>query len=316
MGFLRVLETIRTPFLNAVFQLVTVLGEEPVFMVLAMIIFWCVNKRHGYFLLYISFLGAILNQFLKLIFCIPRPWLMDEEFTIVESARQAATGYSFPSGHTQSAGGLFLGIGRLVHNTGVRIVCVLLVLLVAFSRMYLGVHTPADVLVSLGVATLLVMGASPFFHRAWTRCWKWYIPLFGILFGTGTALLVYAKGFPPPANAIPEFSAHGVATAYKMLGASLGYTLILWLDTRYLHFDVKAVWWAQILKVFLGLALVAGIRTLLKAPLLALTGGHEAADGIRYFLMVVAGGALWPLTFPLFAKAGRTPAATPPDAAQ
>ena len=316
MGFLRVLETIRTPFWDAVFQFVTVLGEETVFMVLAMIVFWCVNKRHGYFLLYISFFGAIINQFLKLIFCVPRPWLMDEQFTIVESAREAATGYSFPSGHTQSAGGLFLGIGRLVHDTGLRIVCVVLVLLVAFSRMYLGVHTPADVLVSLGVATLLVMGASPFFHRAWTHSWKWYVPLVGVLLGLATALLLYAECFPLPANAIPEFSAHGVGTAYRMLGASLGYALILWLDTRYLHFDVKAVWWAQILKVFLGLALVVGIRTLLKNPLLALTGGHAAADGIRYFLMVAAGGALWPLTFPLFAGAGRKPAAQPLDTDQ
>ena len=311
MEFLRILESMRTPFFNGVFQFITLLGEETFFMVAAMIIFWCVNKRWGYFLLYVSFLGATVNQFLKLLFCVPRPWLLDENFTIVESARSAATGYSFPSGHTQSAGGLFLGIGRLIHRVRVRILCVILVLLVGFSRMYLGVHTPADVLVSLGLAILLVMGASPLFHRAWTSSWKWYIPLAGILLAWGAALVLYVECFPLPSNAIAELSANGAATAYKMLGAALGFTLTLYLDTRYIRFPVEAVWWVQGVKVVLGLALVIAVRMLLKDPLLALTKGHALAGGIRYFLMVLTGGSLWPLTFRPLARLGkpRAPAA-------
>ena len=113
MAFLRLLASIRTPFLDAVMQFFTYFGEELLFMVLALVVFWCVDKRCGYFLMYTSFLGAIINQFLKLIFCIPRPWVRDPSLTIVESAREAATGYSFPSGHTQSAGGLFFGIARI-----------------------------------------------------------------------------------------------------------------------------------------------------------------------------------------------------------
>lgn len=304
MDFLRVLEGMRTPFWDAVFQFVTLFGEETLFMVCVMILFWCVNKRYGYFLLYIGFLGAAVNQFLKLIFCVPRPWVLDERFTIVESARQAATGYSFPSGHTQSAGGLFLGVGRLVHRTWVRIACVFIVLLVAFSRMYLGVHTPADVLVSLGIATLLVMTVSPVFHRAWTISWKWYLLLIGVLLGCCAALLVYVESFPLPANAIEAFSRDGATTAYKMAGASAAYALALVLDARYIHFDVRACWWAQILKVLLGLLLVVAVRMLLKEPLNALFRGHSLAHGVRYFLMTLFGATLWPMTFRLFARLG------------
>lgn len=311
VGFLRVLETIRTPFWDTVFQFLTLFGEETMFMIAAMIIFWCINKRSGYFLLYVCILGGTINQFLKLIFCVPRPWILDDQFTIVESAREGATGYSFPSGHTQSAGGLFLGIGRLTHNLAARIACVTLVLLVAFSRMYLGVHTPADVLVSLGIATLLVMGASPLFHRAWTRSWKWHLPLVGALLGVGAALLVYAECFPLPAGAILTYSQDGLQTAYKMFGASIGYAVVLYLDTRFIRFDTKAVWWAQVLKVVVGLALVIAIRMLLKSPLLALTGGHALADGLRYFLMMLFGGVLWPLTFKFFGRLGKTPEAQP-----
>ncbi len=313
MTFLRYLETIRTPLLDAVMQFVTLFGEETLFMVIAMMFFWCVNKRHGYFLLYVSFFGATLNQFLKLLFCIPRPWVLDPEFTIVESAQEAATGYSFPSGHTQSAAGLFLGIGRFTGKWGARIGCIALTLLVGFSRMYLGVHTPADVLVSLGIAVLLVMVAFPLFYRAW-RDHRWYYPLCGALLALGFALIIYTDFFPMPANAIPAFSLDGAEMAYKMLGASLGLVFTLWLDTRYIQFETKAVWWAQILKCSLGLALIIAVRLVTKAPLLALTCGHNLAHLIRYFLMVAVGGVVWPLTFRYFGKLGQTPASDYPQA--
>ncbi len=303
MEFLHILEGIRTPFFDAVFQFFTMFGEETLFLVVALIVFWCVDKRCGYFLMYTSFLGAIINQFLKLIFCIPRPWVRDPSLTIVESAREAATGYSFPSGHTQSAGGLFFGIARYGRGTGLRVLCIVMVALVGVSRMYLGVHTPADVLVSLGVSLLLVLAAYPLFVRAWNGNNKAYIPLLSVLLLAAAALMLYVYS-PAPANAVLENTEHGRETAYKMLGASLGLVLVIGLDAKYIRFETKAVWWAQVIKVTLGVILVVGVRTLTKAPLLALCGGHYAAGGIRYLLMVLVGGALWPLTFRFFGRLG------------
>ena len=103
MKVLYALESIRMPWLDTVMAAITHLGEETVFMVAALFVFWCVSKRHGYYLLAIGFAGTVLNQFLKLLFRIPRPWVLDSDFTIVESARAQATGYSFPSGHSQNA---------------------------------------------------------------------------------------------------------------------------------------------------------------------------------------------------------------------
>ena len=112
MNLLYALERLRTPFWDAVFSAVTHLGEETVFMVAAILIFWCVSKEEGYYLLLMGFFGTVVNQFLKLLFRIPRPWVRDPDFTIVESARAQATGYSFPSGHTQNAVATFGGIAR------------------------------------------------------------------------------------------------------------------------------------------------------------------------------------------------------------
>ena len=110
MKFLYFLESIRTPVGDTLMSAITLLGEETLFIVLALVFFWCVDKKRGYYLLFSCFTGTVCIQLLKMIFRIPRPWVLDSKFTIVESAREAATGYSFPSGHTQCASGLFGGI--------------------------------------------------------------------------------------------------------------------------------------------------------------------------------------------------------------
>ena len=77
MNLLYALESVRTPFWDAVFSAVTHLGEETVFMVAAILIFWCVSKQEGYYLLLMGFFGTVVNQFLKLLFRIPRPWVRE-----------------------------------------------------------------------------------------------------------------------------------------------------------------------------------------------------------------------------------------------
>jgi hypothetical protein len=127
MSVLYFLEGIRTPVLDRFFSLVTHLGSETLFIVIAIAVFWCVNKRTGYYLLTVGFFGTLLNQFLKLTCQIPRPWVRDPNFTIVEAARADATGYSFPSGHTQSITGSMGCLARSSKKGWVRLVCILLI---------------------------------------------------------------------------------------------------------------------------------------------------------------------------------------------
>lgn len=304
MDILYALEKIRTPFWNGVMSAVTQLGGEVIFIVAAVVVFWCVSKWEGYYLMTIAFCGTVLNQFLKLICRVPRPWVRDPNFTIVESARAEATGYSFPSGHTQNAIGLFGGMALWGGRRWVRLGLTALALIIAFSRMYLGVHTPADVGVSLVLAAALVLGLYPLMRRAQEKPRYMGYVLAAMLVVSG-AFVVFVETCGFPADMDAENLASGIGNAWKMLGAVAGMTLAWLLDRRYIHFETQAVWWVQVIKVAVGMALLLAIKSGLKAPLLALLGHEGLAGGVRYFLLVLVAGAVWPLVFRPMSKWGK-----------
>lgn len=304
MDILYALEKIRTPFWNGVMSAVTQLGGEVVFIVAAVVVFWCVSKWEGYYLMTIAFCGTVLNQFLKLICRVPRPWVRDPNFTIVESARAEATGYSFPSGHTQNAIGLFGGMARWGGRRWVRLGLTALALVIAFSRMYLGVHTPADVGMSLVLAAALVLGLYPLMRRAQEKPRYMGYVLAAMLVVSG-AFVVFVEAYGFSADTDAENLASGIGNAWKMLGAVAGMTLAWLLDRRYIHFETQAVWWVQVIKVAVGMALLLAIKSGLKAPLLALLGHEGLAGGVRYFLLVLVAGAVWPLVFRPMSKWGK-----------
>ena len=302
MQFLYLLEKIRMPGLNEVMLTVTHLGEETAFLVLALIVFWCVDKYRGYFVLGVGLMGTVLSQFMKLLFRIPRPWVLDENFTILEEARAEAGGYSFPSGHTQSAVGTFGAIAASTKRKAVGIMCVILAVLVGFSRMYVGVHTPADVLVGALLSVALIAVLYPFMLG---KCKKHLPAVFWIMLAVSVGFLLYVELLPDPETLDPHNYESAMKNAYTLLGCCAGVLVVYYADEKKLNFQTKAVWWAQILKVVLGLGAVLAVKEGLRSPLEALFAGHLAARAVRYFLIVIVAGIVWPLSFRWFGKLGR-----------
>ena len=295
MKVLYALESIRVPWLDTAMAAITHLGEETVFMVAALFVFWCVSKRHGYYLLAIGFAGTVLNQFLKLLFRIPRPWVLDSDFTIVESARAQATGYSFPSGHSQNAIGTFGGIARFTRRKWVRAAAIVVAVLVPLSRMYLGGHTPLDVGVAAVIAVALVFALYPLMERSDSRHGVMGAVL-AVMLALAVGYLLFVSLYPFPADVDAANLASGVENAWKLLGATVGMLVGWWLDVRFIHFDTRAVWYVQLIKLVGGLALLLGIRAALKAPLAAALGAG-AGGAVRYGVMVLFAAAVWPMVF-------------------
>ena len=300
MEILYFLEGIRMPVLNECMLLITKLGEETAFLVAALIVFWCVDKYKGYYLMAVGFIGTMANQILKLACRVPRPWVLDENFTILEQAREAAAGYSFPSGHSQSAVGTFGGIAYTVKKKWVRGICIAVAVLVPVSRMYIGVHTPADVLVGSGMALALVFALGKPVLSEKVRNMK---ILIAAMLAMATAFLVYVHAFPFPETMDPHNLESGTKNAYTMLGCLTGVAIVNPAERRWVNFETKALWWVQILKAVLGLATVLAVKEGLRGPLEWLLPVLPAR-AVRYFLIVVWAGFVWPSTFRFFAKLG------------
>ena len=300
MPVLYFLENIRNPVLDAFFSAITHLGSETFFLAAAIITFWCFSKKGGYYLMTVGFVNTILNQFLKLLCRVPRPWVKDPNFTIVESARADATGYSFPSGHTASVVSTLGSAARMCKVTWFRVISIVFIALTAISRMYLGVHTPADVGVSLVIGTVLVFAVYPLFEKMDEKPVYMYFVLAGLTI-ISLAYLLFVELKQWPADMDSYNLEHGIKNAYTLFGCTVGMFLSYHIESKYVKFDTKAPWWAQILKTLLGLAIVLGIKAGLKPLLLAVFDGHVCEAAVRYFVIVVFAALIWPMSFKWFA---------------
>lgn len=298
MKFLLWLESIRNPFFDWFFSTITHLGDETAFLLIAIFVFWCVNKRSGYYLMISGFVGTIVNQVMKLACKVPRPWVQNNKLTVVGDAKTTAPGYSFPSGHSQNSVSTFGALFITNSQKWLRIVCIVVAVLVPFSRMYLGVHTPWDVLAGAACALVILIALENLFKS--DKLFAKSMPIIvGVLTAGSIAFFIYASiaktGAPDDVNIQSAFKNAGT-----MLGCSAGLILVYVMDTLIVKFETSGAWYSQIFKFVGGGAVVFLIKSLLKTPLSAIMGDYERV--VRYFLIVAFAGVVWPLTFGFFSK--------------
>lgn len=167
--------------------------------------------------------------------------------------------------------------------------------------MYLGVHTPLDVTVAALMAIILIIALKPIIlNENNPRVFPVFL---GIMVVVSAAFLCFVELYPFPADIDPHNMESGLKNAYTLIGSILGLVTVYIVDQKWLKFPTKAIWWAQIIKVAVGLAIVLAVKSGLKTPLDAVFG-VLAGRAVRYYLIVVVAGILWPLTFKWFAKLG------------
>ena len=280
MQLLYALESIRTPLLDTLMAWITECGGELVFMAVAITMFWCVSKACGYYMLTVGFTGTILNQFLKLAFRIPRPWVKDPDFTIVESARAGATGYSFPSGHTTLAVGFYGGLANYLKRFSRWwiLLCAVMAVLTAFSRNWLGAHTPQDVLVGLGMSFLFLQMAKAVLE--WVEKGK---NRDLILVGAGVAFCIAMLAFITLKRYPMDVMEDGtllvdpwdmMTDCYKAAGALLGFLLGFGAERRWIRFDERGTIIRRILRFLFGAAVLLAVRTLCKRTVCVALDAH------------------------------------------
>ena len=288
MSILWLIEGIRNPFLDFVFSWITKLGEETLAVIILCAIFWCIDKRLAYAIGVTYFISGLFVQGMKINFRIDRPWIIDPGFIPVASAVEHATGYSFPSGHTQSAAALFGVLGFYLKKSWQRISCFTVVFLVGFSRMYLGVHTLLDV----GVSVVFSLIIAYFTVRLLTGEEKtssgsgWVLPsaLLAAAAGVGAmAFLLYSAG---------NIDEGYVSDCVKAAFAGAGFAAGMYIERKYINFSASGG--TIIMRIVRYLPGIAGVLAI-KEGLKLVIGTGLAADASRYFLLCFWITALFPL---------------------
>ena len=290
MELLRLIENIRSPFLDVVIGVITSLGEETFVVAVICAMFWCINKRATYITGVVFFLSGLTVQGMKICFQIERPWVIDPSFSPVPSALEHATGYSFPSGHTQSATALFGSLGAIIKRKPIKALCFIVVVLVAFSRLYLGVHTLPDVAASVLFTLLIIfltvkLRADDAINKRRELIGSFLMVLYAVA-AIVLAAVLYSGG---------RIEMAYLSDCLKAAGAGVGFAVGMYVERVYIDFSVRAknmLW--QVIKFILGIAGVLAIQEGLKLVI----GTGLAVDTIRYFIMI-----MWILVFyPLIIK--------------
>ena len=278
LQFLKWLESIRTGFLTALFEGITILGEETLIILLVVGLWFAVDGKLAQKVFFVTICSTGLNGVVKNIAQVPRPF--DKGITPVR--QETATGYSFPSGHTQNFATVSTFFAIKLKKQWFTILVSILIAMVAFSRLYLGVHYPSDVIVGVvfGVG-MAFLGNYLFDHTKDVK--KLYVAVLLVFVPFIVYFLIVAH--------------ERFADFFKVFGMMGGLTLIGFLDekTKPLSYDVP--WWKKLIRIVIGVAVAFALKEGLKA--LKMGGLHVEllVDIVRYFAVVLAVGYLCPLFF-------------------
>lgn len=296
MDFLRLLEGRRNPVLDSFFQWITYFGQEICILAVICLFYWCLDKRFAYRLGFIYFSAGLCIQTLKITFRIPRPWILDPEFHPVASAVPAATGYSFPSGHTQGGTCLFVPLALRSRKFWQKCLCILMFLAIGFSRMYLGVHTPKDVLTAMAVslfftAIIWKFGDSLLEENRYTKMISVILLILSCLTAF-YALLLFRQNI---------IEVKYAADCCKAAGAGLGFAAGFYLERTYLNFCSRCRNVSHLLqRMTVGLLLTLVLKLTLKFFL----GDTLFMELLQYFFVVLFVMYGYPF---LFTKMKKTP---------
>lgn len=268
---LKFIQSFKNPILNILFLTITISTEIPVVLIVASILYWCVNKKYGERLLFALIGNVALNTGVKEFFKVQRPIGVDG----IESMRvSTATGYSFPSGHTQIGTAFWVSMMSIFKNKYLYIFGPIIFLVIGVSRLYLGVHWPIDVL------------------------FGW---IFGIIF---TLICNYIMSKVEKNKKYRYFNLIIIpmilwmfivnSTKYvKMLGLLSGYIIGYIIEKEYVNFNVNVNLKLKIFRYIFGLISLGAIYLILKLIMpLNYIGGF-----LRYFLLMIYAMDIAPLIF-------------------
>ena len=269
-------------------------------------IFWCVDKKWGYRYLVTFGLGNMANGIIKLTACAYRPWIRSDLIEPAGDSKVAATGYSFPSGHTTEATSVY---GTTIawqykKRKWLAVLCGVLLALTGFSRNFLGVHTPQDVIVGFS-ATLIIILIVGFVQPKIDGDDRKLdiLSIAGVLGVIATIIYILVKPYPMDyVDGVLLVDPNKMMNdTFKACGAFAGLLAGSFVERHFIRYEIPTG--AKNLPIlgFVGFMIAFSWKEYLApATLVQAFGGHWG-HFIARFIMWVFVVALWPLVIKKFA---------------
>ena len=269
LDLIEAIQSLRSPALDGLFSAFTSMGNAEFYLLLAPAILWCVDYGMGARLGILVLLSATLNVALKDVLMQPRPCEIRPEICIGD-----AQGYGLPSGHAQNAV-VFWGLpAHWLGSAWAWAGAIALIFLIGFSRIYLGVHFPTDVLGGWAAGALILA----LYLNTRTGVEGWLSSL-----GTGPQILL-TLAVPGVFLAIDSNG-----EIVQAMSAFAGFGSGLALTHRYLHFNSSGPIWQRAVRFLLGVVFVV----VLYVGLSAVFPGEGEAYYLPFRILRYAAVGLW-----------------------
>jgi membrane-associated phospholipid phosphatase len=275
---IRILQQLLAPQFTQVFNAITDLGSDTFLVGIAALVYWCFDKRQGRLLTYVLFLGAYLNFFLKVLIPWPRP---PAELRLAE---QNETSFGFPSGHAQDSTTAWSWLSLSFKKPVLVITGIILVSAIGVSRIYLGLHYPAQVIGGVIVGLAFVAVASLIVKHIPYHTGKMKAPV-QVAFSLLTIL--------PLLVAVSITGAAGDAA--RIAGYLFGFSIGALIEDRYVGFGTEVTLTTKIIRIFIA-GVIGG------AALGALSVAIPGADLSSVFVSSVLQGLTIVVIIPVFFK--------------
>lgn len=278
--FLKFLENLRCDFFNSFFEFITILGEETVYIFLICIIYFMFDKRLAQKLFFIASASIGLNCIIKNFVKLDRPFT-NEKVSCLRP--ETATGYSFPSGHTQIASTCTSAIAFIFRKKWTVIFACAATILVGFSRLYLGAHFPVDVICGALIGIFLAYILNKL-HDNTKNVYRLYVI-------TAVISTFFAGLFMINPNPL-------YLDFYKFYGLFLGFLIAVKFEEKYVRFNYNTKSFKKVLRVIIGVTLAYTLKESIK--LLLVTDSVIISyfyNILRYFILVAVVFGFLPLIF-------------------
>lgn len=287
--------------LNSFFAFLTTIAVDYYIMLPGLILFWAFNKRAGAVGLGSYGMACYGVSTLKSTFCVYRPWIRSNLIKPLPEVMSGASGYSFPSGHSTSVSGMYGGLIGVYHkHKGLCIFLGVMIGMTMFSRLYVGVHTPQDVLAGLLigiVSAALVLLADRFVTRHSNL--DWVIVLIMIAMCAVLLPYIYFKSYPMDYvnGELLVDPIKMTVSGFKDPGRFFGVVLGWFIERRFIRFNTEGTAYQKTMRCLVGALLFIGYWNIIMEPL-----GKAVGIGIVHFFLQASAPILFMTVYPLVFK--------------